>query len=132
MTQPHIIGPGAKARAVTDQLINELLTVLLEELGNGASRDQAMDLVGVELNEPRVDLARMRLLAASAVSRLAQMHHAVEQLADQWQGRLQRLDTLLRRAQNDQDDLACERFSAAAEVRHACVAELRTLVDDHG
>jgi hypothetical protein len=109
MTQPPIIGPGAKARATTDKLISSVLTVLLEELGNGASRDQVTDLVGVELNEPRVDLARMRLLAACAVSRLAVMHHAVEQLADKWQAE-----------------------EEAAGWVAECAAELRTLVDDHG
>jgi copper homeostasis protein CutC len=122
MTQPHIIGPGAKARSATDKLISSLLTVLLEELGNGASRDQIGDLVGVELNEPRVDLARMRLLAACAVSRLAVLHHAVEQLADQQDAIAAKYTT------DHQSDMG----NGMAAAFRLVSAELRKLVDDHG
>jgi hypothetical protein len=129
MTQPHIIGPGAKARSATDKLISSLLTVLLEELGNGASRDQVMDLVGVELNEPRVDLARMRLLAACAVSRLARMHHAAEQLIDLW---TQMAAALPMAPDVPGDTVSPAERQAAVEAIQECVEGLRKLVDDHG
>jgi hypothetical protein len=122
MTQPPIIGPGAKARAATDELISTLLTVLLEEIGNGASRDLITDLVGVELNEPQIDLARMRLLAACAVSRLAVMHHAVEQLAAEHDANAEKYTTP---HESDAGNGMAAAFRVAA-------AELRKLVDDHG
>lgn len=110
MTEPTIIGPGPKARAATDKLIDTLLTVAVEELGNGASRDQITDMIGVELNEPRVDLARMRLLAAMALGHLAVLRHAVEQLADTF-------EWMKSHRSFSQED---------------CAAMLRELVSDHG
>lgn len=117
MTQPHIIGPGAKARSVTDKLISSLLTVMVNQLTRGAARDRITDLVGVELNDRLIDLDRMRLLTACALSRLARMHHAVEQLADQWTAQA---------PDEPVEDGDCSAMLADN------AAELRKLVDDHG
>lgn len=54
---------------------------------------------------------------------------ALTHLVEEWDARTQRLDTFLRRAQTDGDDLGCERFSSAAEARQSCAAEVRAILD---
>lgn len=128
MTQPP--SPGAMARvdqahADASRFIDEMLTTGVSELQSGMPLHRLFvrygaglqKLLGAQGLDEVAAQVQLQVLLAVAVSRLARMHHAVEQLADQW----------TEQAPNQSVwDGNCE----AAFERHA--AALRKLVDDHG
>jgi hypothetical protein len=122
MTQPRLPEPTvlklvemfhARARGQVDGLLTQIVTAL--QAGEDAAAmprrvDATLDTSGFDRDEALA-------VAAVAVTRLAQMHHAVEQLADQWA------------AEAPTEPVWDGNCSALLEEK---AAELRKLVDDHG
>jgi hypothetical protein len=111
MTQPGLPEPLVLklAEAFHDRAsgqIDSLLTQLWNALDAGEDVKAFPRRVDASLAAGQLDHDEVLAVAAVAVTRLAVMHHAAEQLADQW----------------------------ASEVpgRGQEAAELRKLVDDHG
>lgn len=122
MTQPRLPEPTvlklvemfhARARGQVDGLLTQIVTAL--QAGEDAAAmprrvDATLDTSGFDRDEALA-------VAAVAVTRLAQMHHAVEQLAD----------TLA-----DDQPTAVPTDEGYCEAMAYASSQVRRLVDDHG
>jgi len=125
MTQPPSPGDMAivdQAHADASRFIDQMLTTGVTELQSGRPVHELFVSLGGGLcltenvNGP-MGPAQYRVLVAAAVSRLAQMHHAVEQLAD----------TLA-----DDQPTAVPTDEGYCEAMAYASSQVRRLVDDHG
>lgn len=122
MTQrpsPSVMARVDQAHADASRFIDEMLTTGLTELQQGTVLHELFIIYGGGLARGQAELGlttlHLHVLVSVAVARLAQMHHAVEQLADQMA--------------EQASGLYLEEGSSRVED---CAAELRKLVDDHG
>jgi hypothetical protein len=122
MTQPPPEQPATEIHAGADEFVNTVLTDAVSRLDAGTDLLNVTGHIGVCLVEMDASRKELTVIAARALARLAVMHHAVEQLADQQDAIAEKYTS------GRQTDVG---NGMAAAFRLAS-AELRKLVDDHG
>jgi hypothetical protein len=125
MTEPD---PGVMAavdqiHANASHFVDEMLTTSLTELQQGVQMPELFIRLGGTLHSfkatQNMSDVQLLVLTATAVARLAGMHHAAEQLANQWE-----TQAAPSPGQREPD--------TGQEIQLDCAAELRKLVDDRG
>ena len=123
--------PTPGEMAVVDQIhadasgfIDSMLTTAVTELQSGRPALELFTTLGgglvrTEQEKGPIGLVQYRVLLAVAVSRLARMHHAAEQIAGKWE-----TEATPSPGQSEPD--------TGQEIQLDCAQELRKLVDDHG
>jgi hypothetical protein len=118
MTQPpnpDQLATTEEIHAAADEFVNTVLTDGVSRAAAGADLLALTAHIGFGLLEMDATPQELTMIAARALARLAGMHHAAEQLADQWAGRAS----------------VVESQEGSSRIED-CAAELRKLVDDHG
>jgi hypothetical protein len=109
---PGVVAAVDQVHATASRFVDEMLTTSLTELQQGVQMPELFIRLGGTLHSMKATQnmsdAQLLVLTATAVARLAGMHHAAEQLADEFSSDTSWLS---------QED---------------CAEMLRKLVDDHG
>jgi hypothetical protein len=123
---PGVMAAVDQVHANASRFVDEMLTTSLTELQQGVQMPELFIRLGGTLHAMKAtqDMSDVQLLVltATAVARLAGMHHAVEQLADEH-------DAIAAKYTTDHQSDVGNGMAAAFRL---VSAEMRKLVDDHG
>jgi hypothetical protein len=125
MTQPpspEQLATTEEIHAAADEFVNTVLTDGVSRAVAGADLLALTAHIGFGLLEMDATPQELTMIAARALARLARMHHAVEQLADQQ-------DAFAAKCVTPHESDVGNGMAAAYRLSSA---ELRKLVDDHG
>lgn len=114
---PFQLAKTDQANAAADTFIDQVLTDMVSQIEQGVRHANITARIGSGIIGLGLGDVERLVLVARALARLARLHHAVEQLADQW-------------AQQAPNESVWDGNCSGMLADNA--AELRKLVDDHG